>query len=76
MILTTLDGGRIYYCDICRKSFGYCGPGEEENFDDMITIKGDDIFFDSHVHSKCFGSVMSKVKAVAERRKNESACTM
>lgn len=51
MIFTTIDGGRIYYCDICRKSFGYCGPGEEEKFDDMITIKGDGIFFNSHIHS-------------------------
>lgn len=69
MIFTTLDGGSIYYCDICRKSFGYCGPGEEENFDGMITIKGNDIFFDSHVHSKCFGSVMAKIQTAAERRK-------
>lgn len=71
MIFPTIDGGRVYYCDICRKCFGYCGPGEKENFDDMIMIKGDGIFFDSHVHSKCFGSVMIKVEAVAERRKNE-----
>ena len=76
MIFTTIDGGRVYYCDICHESIGYCGPGEEENFDDMITIKGDYIFLDSHVHNKCFDSVMKKVKDVAERRKNVSNSKM
>ena len=71
MITYTSNGGRIYECDICHESIGYCGPGDDERFlEDLITIKGDNNFSDSHVHSKCFDCVVAKIEEIAERRKN------
>lgn len=71
MITYTLDGGRIYECDICHESIGYVGPGEDERFlEDLITIKGHMNVLDEHAHKKCMEKVIEEVKKVGERRKN------
>lgn len=69
MTTYTLDGGRIYECDICHESIGYCGPGDDERFlEDLITIKGPTKSLDEHVHKKCMEKVIEEVKKIEERR--------
>lgn len=72
MITYTSDGGRIYECDICHESIGYCGPGDDEHFlEDLITVKGHMKIQDAHVHEKCMEKVIEEAKKVGERMKNE-----
>lgn len=76
MTTYTLDGGRIYECDICHEPIGYCGPNDDEQFlDDLLIIKGNMEVRDEHIHRSCMNRVVEEIKKIAERRKQHGTET-